>query len=156
MRTRVAGVITGVHDIVRKKVAEIAKGTDAEAAGMAELWFNRVEDTDFADVNFNRDVYEKMRSKKSIPADMTYFTFRNHFLSKVINPIRDAIRDYLVQKDSELKHDQSELDWLNGFLNKYVALASYDRVSMALKNELNQRFARLANEKEYAEEFFGI
>ena len=151
---KVAGIVSELHGVIRDKIHEISKGDDAEAAAMASQWFARVEETNFEDVNFNEDIYQKMISKKAIPATMTYFTFRNHFIRKVLVPLREAILEFLQKKDSSLKRDQKELDWLNGFLNNYVTIASADRTTAALKKIISDKQRELSCAMEFALGFF--
>lgn len=152
---RTAGVITELHEVIRRKIREISNGDDAEAAGMAKRWFDLVEDTNFDGINFNEDVYEKMVSSKAVPADMSYFTFRNHFLTKVIEPVREAVLEFLTDKDSSLKRDRDELDWISGFLDHYVTVASTNCVVAELRNNYNANKAELNEAHKWAEKVFG-
>jgi len=153
---RTAGVITELHDVIRKKIHEISNGDDAEAASMAKRWFDLVEDTNFDGINFNEDIYEKLVSSKSVPADMSYFTFRNHFLTKIIEPVRAAVLEFLTEKDSSLKRDRDELDWISGFLDNYVTIASTNRVVAELRKEYVNNKAELNAAHKWVDKVFGM
>lgn len=153
---RTAGVITELHDVIRKKIHEISNGDDAEAASMAKRWFDLVEDTNFDGINFNEDIYEKLVSSKSVSADMSYFTFRNHFLTKVIEPVRAAVLEFLTEKDSSLKRDRDELDWISGFLDNYVTIASTNRVVAELRKEYANNKAELNAAHKLVDKVFGM
>ena len=151
---RVGGMVGELHGVIRDAVKAIKNGDDAEAAGMASLWFGRVEETNFEDVNFNEDIYEKALSKRVVPADMSYFTFRNHFITKVLKPIRTAILEFLQKKDSSLKRDQKELEWINGFLKNYITVGSTNRVFRELRGWCDDRRNEFASVRQFASRFF--
>lgn len=154
MRSIVAGIVVKLHDVIRDTIKSIKSGDDPEAAGMASTWFEQVESTNFEDVNFNEDVYSKMQSKKTIPAGMSYFTFRNHFIKKVLVPLREAILEFLMKEDSNLKRDRDELDWLNGLLKNYVTVASVNRAISILKTKYANRAYELLEGYKWYEKHF--